>query len=95
MFWKCIVWLSQLFATMSELAVLVEWAFTVVYEMLAHLGLVLLLQSVELALISVEVVIVALLGKVSHHFAWWIVEVLLLAVGAEFAFLEFGLWLAG
>ena len=69
---------------MCELAVLGEGAVVVCQEVLAHLGLVLLLQSVELSLISVEVVEVALLGQVSHDLAWWVVEVLLgLSIGIQ------------
>ena len=69
---------------MSELAVLGQRALVVGEEVLAHLSLVLLLQSVELTLIAVEVVEVALLGQVSHYLAWWIVEVLLgLSVGVQ------------
>lgn len=62
---------------MSELAVLLEWAFTILEEVLAHLSLELLLHGVPLALVSVEIVVVLLLSKVSHDFAWWVVEVLL------------------
>ena len=62
---------------MCELTKLSQRAFPSLEEVLAHLGLVLLLQSVELTLVSVEVVIVGLLCEVSHDFAWWVVEVLL------------------
>ena len=69
---------------MGKLAVLGQRALVVGEEVLAHLSLVLLLQSVELTLIAVEVVEVALLGQVSHYLAWWIVEVLLgLSVGVK------------
>ena len=60
---------------MSELAELVEWALSFVHEMFAHLGLILLLELVELTLVSVEVVIVVLLGEMSKNFTWRIVEV--------------------
>ena len=43
---------------MSELAVLLEWAGSVLEEMFAHLCLVLLLESVPGTLVAVEVVIV-------------------------------------
>jgi hypothetical protein len=53
-------------------------------KVLAHLGLVLLLQSVELALITIEIVEVALLSQMSHNFAWGIVEILLwLSIGVQ------------
>lgn len=43
--------------------------------MLAQLSFVLLLQSVELALASVEIVVVGLLSKVAHDFAGWVIEI--------------------
>lgn len=69
--------LSQFNWAVRELAILCKRATSSIGEMFAHLGLVLLLQGVELALVAVEVVIVGLLSQVSHHFAWWVVEVLL------------------
>lgn len=45
------------------------------HEVLAKLSLVLLLQCVELALVSVEIVIVALLSQVTKNLGRWIVEV--------------------
>ena len=62
---------------MGELAVLLEWAGSVLHVMLAHLSLELLLQCVPSALVSVEVVIVGLLCEMSHDLAWRVVEVLL------------------
>jgi len=62
MLWKRIIWLSQLFRTMCELAELFEWALTILEEMLAHLCLELLLEGVELTLVSVKVIVVALLS---------------------------------
>jgi hypothetical protein len=59
----------------SELAELLEWAFSGVEEMLAHLGLELLLESIELTLVAVEIVVVGLLSEVSQDFAWWVVEI--------------------
>ena len=47
---------------MSELTILFEWALSTVEVVFAHLSFVLLLQSVELTLVSVEVVVVRLLG---------------------------------
>ena len=79
---------------MSELAVLLEWAFSLVEVMLAHLSLVLLLQSVELSLVSVEVVVVRLLSQMSHDLARWVVEVLLwLAIFIESSSVLSLLWL--
>lgn len=69
--------LSQFNWAVRELAILCKRATSSIGEMFAHLGLVLLLQGVKLALVAVEVVIVRLLSQVSHHFAWWVVEVLL------------------
>lgn len=86
-----VVWLSQLLWSVSELAVLVEWAFTLVQEVLAHLCLEFLFESEELSLVTVEIVVVALLSQVAHHFAWWVVEVPLLAIGIELSLLD--LWL--
>ena len=81
---------------MSELAVLLEWTLAGLEEVLAHLGLVLLFQGVKLALVAVKIVVVGLLGQMSHHLAWGIVEVLLwLAVGSELAsILTLGLWMS-
>lgn len=83
-----VICLSQLSRTMSELAVLVERARTVLGEVSAKLSLVLLLQSVELALIAVEVVIVALLSEMTKNLTGRVVEVLLatvLVLGGFFA----------
>ena len=68
---------------MSKLTILVKRAITGVHEMFAHLCLVFLFQCVYLALISVEVVIVGLVGKTSKNFAWWVIEVSWSAVGIE------------
>jgi len=59
----------------GELAVLSEWALRLLEIVLAQLSFVLLLQSVELALTSVEIVVVGLLGEVTHDFAGWIIEI--------------------
>ena len=53
-----VVGLSEFLWSMSKLAVLLEWAFSVSEVVLAHLSLVLLLKSIELSLVSIEVVIV-------------------------------------
>jgi hypothetical protein len=60
---------------MGKLAVLLQWAVSVVEVMLAKLSLVLLLQSVDLSLVSIEIVIVGLLSQLSNDLSWWIVEV--------------------
>ena len=65
---------------LKELAELVEWAFSISLEVLAHLGLEFLLQGVELALGTVEIVIVARLLKMSHDLSWWVVEISFLSV---------------
>jgi hypothetical protein len=88
-----VVWLSEFIGTVCELTELSQGAFPSLEEVLAHLGLILLLQSVELTLVSVEVVVVGLLCEVSHDFAWWVVEVLLwLAILTQLSSVS-GLWL--
>jgi len=72
-----IVGLSQFLWPVGELAVLLEWTAAVLEEVLAHLGLVLLAQSVVLAVVTVHVLVVLLLGQLAHHLAGWVVEVLL------------------
>lgn len=79
--WEWVIWLSQLSGSVSELAELGEWTVSLFHEMLAHLGLIFLLELVELTLVSVEVVIVVLLGEMSKNFTWWIVKVSWSAVG--------------
>jgi hypothetical protein len=75
-----VVGLSELGGTVSELAVLVERAVTLFGEVSAQLSLILLLESVELTLVAVEVVIVALLSEVTKDLARRVVEVLLTTV---------------
>lgn len=70
-----IVGLSEILLAMSELTVLSERALAVFQEVLAQLSFVFLLQSIELALAPVEVVVVGLLGQVPHHFSRGVVEV--------------------
>ena len=65
---------------MSELAILVERTRASFEEMFAELGLVLLLQRVELALVAIKIVIVALLSQVTQDLARRIVEVALLSI---------------
>lgn len=73
--WEWVIWLSQLSRSVSELAELNEWAVSFLHKMFAHLGLIFLLELVELTLVSVEIVIVVLLGEMSKNFTWRIVEV--------------------
>jgi hypothetical protein len=56
--WKWVIGLSEFLTSVSELTELVEWTFFIFNVMLAELSLVLLLQSVHLAGITVEAVIV-------------------------------------
>jgi hypothetical protein len=77
---KRIIGLSQLSGTVSELAVLVERTREVIGVVSAQLSLILLLQSVELALVAVEVVIVALLSEMTKNLTRRVVEVLLTTV---------------
>jgi len=86
--WKWVGGLSELFLTVSELAVLVEWALSLFLPVLAHLGLELLFQGVELALCSVEVVIIAGLLQMSHNLAWRVVEIPFFSIWAQFALLK-------
>lgn len=60
---------------MGELAVLSERALLILEKVLAQLSFVLLFQGVELALASIEIVIVRLLSEVTHDFAGWIIEI--------------------
>jgi hypothetical protein len=73
-----IISLSELLRAMSELTVFSEWAFTGLREVPAELSLILLLERVELTLVSIEVVVVRLLGQVSEHLLRRIVEIALL-----------------
>ena len=66
---------------MSELAVLLKWAVASLKEMFAHLSLILLLESVELALVTVKVIVIGLLSQVLEDLARWVVEVSWSAVG--------------
>lgn len=70
-----VIWLSELSWSVSELAELLEWAFTSFKEMFTHLSFELLLEGIELTLVSVEVVVVRLLGEVSEHFTWWVIKI--------------------
>jgi hypothetical protein len=73
--WKRIIWLSQIFLAMGKLTVLLERARLVVQPMSAELSFILLLESIELTLISVEIVVVRLLSQVTHDLSRWVVEI--------------------
>ena len=75
---------------MSKLAILFEWTLSSLKIVFAHLSLILLLEVVELTRVAIEAIVIGLLGKMSHDFAWWVVEVSLLTIWAELSFLE--LW---
>jgi len=74
-FGQRIIWLSQIFLAMSKLAVLGERALLLFEVMLAQLSFVFLFERIELTLVSVEIIVVRLLGQVTHHFSWGIVEI--------------------
>ena len=78
-----VIGLSEFLTSVSELAELVEWAFFRFNVMLAELSLVLLFQSVNLASITVEAVIVWLVGEASKNLAWWVVEVSWSSIGVK------------
>ena len=80
---------------MSKLAELLKRTFSRLEVMFAHLSLELLLQGVELTLVSVEVVVVGLLGQVSKDFAWWVVEVSWSSLGVNTLSLISGLLFGG
>ena len=60
---------------MCELAELVQRAGTIVNEVLTDLGLVFLLEGVEIVLVGVVIFIVLLLSNLFHYLSWRIVEV--------------------
>lgn len=71
-----ISWLSELVISVSELAVLVEWAYLILQEMFTELGLILLFQSINIvSWLTVETIIVWLVCETSKDFSWWIVEI--------------------
>ena len=74
-----IVGLSELLRPVCELAVFIEWTFSRFSEVPAELSLILLLERVEMTLVSIEIVVVRLLGQVPEHLLWWIVEIALLS----------------
>lgn len=86
--------MSELSWSVSKLAELLEWALSGIKEMLTHLSLILLLESVELTLVSVEIIIVRLLSQVSQDLTWWIVKVSWSSLGINTLALISGLLLA-
>jgi hypothetical protein len=82
-FGERVIWLSEFGWTVRELTELLERTFSAVKEMLAHLSLVLLLESVELALVAVETIIVGLLSQVSQDLTGWIVKVSWSSLGVD------------
>jgi hypothetical protein len=90
---KRVIWLSELSRSMSELTVLLKRTFIIFKIMLAHLGLVLLLKSVELTLVSVEIVVVGLLGKMLQNLTRRVVKVSWSSLGVKSFSLISGLWL--
>lgn len=73
--WQRIIWLSQIILSVGELAVLSEWALLTLEIVLAQLSFVFLFERIELTLVSVEILVVRLLGQVTHHFSWGIIEI--------------------
>jgi hypothetical protein len=73
--WKRVIWLSQLASAVSKLTVLLERAASGLLPMLAELGSILLLKCIELALVTIIVIIVRLLGQMLQNFARWVVKV--------------------
>jgi hypothetical protein len=65
-----------------------KWALSLVLIVLAHLGFEFLFQGVELALISIEIVVIAGLLQVSHNLAWRVVEVSLLTIWTQLSLLK-------
>lgn len=81
--WKRIIWLSEIFLTMCKLTVLGQRALTVFEVVLAQLSFIFLFQSVELTLVSIEVVVVGLLSQVSHDLSGWIIEISWPSIGIK------------
>ena len=79
---------------MSKLAVLVERAGAGLGEVAAELSLVLLLERVELALVSVEIIVVGLLSEMLQNLTRRVVEVSWSTFGVQSLTLILRLWLA-
>ena len=89
-----VIWLSQFRWAMSKLTILFKWAWPTFKEMFAHLSFELLLKCIELTLVTVEVIIVWLLGQMLQNLTWWVVEVSWSSFGVETFSLILGLWLS-
>lgn len=74
-FGQRIVGLSEFAWSMSKLAEFLKRTGACLHEMLAQLGLVLLFESVELALIAIEIVIIALLSQMTQNLGRRVVKV--------------------
>lgn len=60
---------------MGELAILLKRAEASLKEVFAHLSLIFLLESVELALVTIKVIVIRLLSQVLEDLARRVVEV--------------------
>jgi hypothetical protein len=89
-----VIWLSELRRSMSKLAILCKWACIVFKIVLAHLGLELLLKCIELALVSVEIIVVGLLSEMLQNLTRRVVEVSWSTFGVQSLTLILRLWLA-
>jgi len=76
-FGQRIIGLSELVGAVGELAVLLKGATTLLKEVTAQLRLVLLLERVELALVTVEAVVLRLLSEVAEDLLGRVVEIAL------------------
>tara|TARA_B110001450_G_C17581421_1_gene465093 strand:- start:338 stop:589 length:252 start_codon:yes stop_codon:yes gene_type:complete len=79
---------------MGKLAILCKWAGIVLKIVFAHLGLELLLKCIELALVTVEIIVVRLLSEVLQDLTRWVVEVSWSTFGVQSLTLILRLWLA-
>ena len=89
-----VIWLSELRRSMGKLAILCKWAGIVLKIVFAHLGLELLLKCIELALVTVEIIVVRLLSEVLQDLTRWVVEVSWSTFGVQSLTLILRLWLA-
>tara|TARA_B110000285_G_scaffold231569_1_gene300572 strand:- start:532 stop:783 length:252 start_codon:yes stop_codon:yes gene_type:complete len=78
----------------SKLAILLKWACIVFEIVLAHLGLELLLKCIELALVSVEIIVIGLLSEMLQNLTRRVVEVSWSTFGVQSLTLILRLWLA-
>lgn len=89
-----VIWLSELRRSMGELAVLLERAYIILKIVLAHLGLIFLLKCIELALVSIKVIVVRLLSEVLQNLTRWVVKVSWSSLRVQSFSLILRLWLA-